>query len=232
MNYIRKYNCELIMSGITNHFDTLPDDIIKIILKNEYPIEVYKFNNNELENKKKMIIELDDTDIEYLGRLYFKNIQLLCKPDNKIRLPIIYDKNYKNVILTKNFYKNYDPKLKIHRQYIYDWQPNLLLKKNRLVLNDCGMLEQNRVYKLYNLNKCICGKKCSIYNINRINCSDKDVYYRKYHYNNLKYLIRKEKKITEYGNKLRFCVDCNKPIKLESVQQHLKSNYHIRNCKH
>ena len=41
MNYIRKYNCDLIMSGITNHFDTLPDNIIEIILKNEYPIEVY-----------------------------------------------------------------------------------------------------------------------------------------------------------------------------------------------
>lgn len=243
MNYIRKYNCDLIMNGITNHFDTLPDDIIELILKYNYPIEVYNSKNNELENKKKLLKELEDTVIGNTGTEYYSNIELvkLFKLDKKIKknIHICYYKKLNNLVIKKNFYKNC-----INKDGLYiDIMKNVLNikirkninKKHLLLLNDCGILSYKSKWSNIDLCKCICGDYCKTNNCNipgnRYNWN-KHLHYTKKHKYNITKIVKNEKKISEYGDKLRFCVDCNKPLKLESVKQHLNSNQHKNNCKY
>jgi len=250
MNYIRKHDCQQIMDGFTNYFDTLPDNIIEIILKNNYPIEVYKSKNNELENKKKLLKEVIYTIVLYTGKEYYTEPQInkLFKLDNKLKSKSkIYEKRLENLVLRQNFYKDCDLTKNLYidtikrsigtiRTYRIFKYSN---KKHLLLLNDCGLLWHINKWNNIELHKCICGDYyCISHNCN-INPSrsmfitnTKNFKYTKKHNYKLNQIIKNEKKISKYGDKLRFCVDCNKPLKLESVKQHLYSNQHKNNCKH
>jgi len=247
MNYIRKHDCQQIMDGFTNYFDTLPDNIIEIILKNNYPIEVYKSNNNELENKKKIMTELEHSYVIYnIGNIYFTNSQIkkLFKSDNKVRYKHnIYNKKLENLVIKQLFYKdaismNYNSICYLSDLDVFMKENTLNInnyKKHVLLLNDTGLLTHIKYWGNRELYKCICGNYCR-----SLNCNDsgnhfiwnKMINYTQKHNNNINKIIKNEKKISEYGNKLKFCVDCNKPLKLESVKQHLKCDFHIKNCKH
>ena len=250
MNYIRKHDCQQIMDGFTNHFDTLPDNIIEIILKNNYPIEVYKSKNNELENKKKILKDVIHTIVLYTGKEYYTKQQIdkLFKLDNKVKSKSkIFEKRLDNLVIKKNFYKDCDltkclymdiikRSIGINRIKKYLINSN---KKHLLLLNDCGLLwHRNFISSIYNyeLQKCICGNYCRTDNCN-IDSSGLSFHFNNFrhtkkHNYKLNQIIKNEKKISEYGDKLRFCVDCNKPLKLESVKQHFNSNQHKNNCKH
>ena len=246
MNYIRKHDCQQIMDGFTNHFDTLPDNIIEIILKNKYPTEVYKSKNNELENKKKLLKEVIHTIVLFTGKEYYTRPQInkLFKLDNKVKSKNkIYEKRLENLVLRQNFYKDCDLTKNLYIDSIGTIRTYKIFrysnKKHLLLLNDCGILWYNSKWYNIELHKCICGDYCNlnlsgtIYNFHYYKNNFKNNFkYTKKHNHNLNQIIKNEKKISEYDNKLKFCVDCNKPLKLESVNQHLKSNIHIKNCKH
>ena len=204
---------------------------------------------NNVENKKKLLKEGINTIVLFTGKEYYTKQQIdkLFKLDNKVKSKSkIYEKRLDNLVIKKNFYKDCDlteclymdiikRSIGINRIKKYLINSN---KKHLLLLNDCGLLWHINKWNNIELQKCICGNYCRSDNCN-IDHSGSRYYFRfkkfrytKKHNYNLNQIINNEKKISEYGDKLRFCVDCNKPLKLESVKQHFNSNQHKNNCKH
>ena len=146
MNYIRKYNCQQIINGYTNHFDTLPNDLIEKILQYMYPIEVYNSKkNNDVKNKKNILEKLK----------IIKIIICLSYDALSIEKKIKYIKEFNNQYYLKpEMKKNLFLSNKKIKKSVVD---KIMYKQNKLLLNNiCVLKNMTDDY----LKKCICGNYC------------------------------------------------------------------------
>ena len=208
----RVYDYITLRNGYSNHFDTLPNDLIEKILQNMYPIEVYdsriyykckKYMLEQLINIKIKINKPYDTlSIKHKLQYHKKyNNQYYFKPEIK-KLLRISDKKVKKSCIDK-----------------------IMFKQNKLLLNNICLCNYD-----YYLQKCICGDYCinplNRWYYNKYNKISYFTYKKENHNSRLCKIIQNENKCLKYGDNICYCNTCDKYMKKSSIKNHTKGKEH------